>query len=177
MKKCQYNKIPEKLLENQCFEQVIEIYNRNIYNALFYKKEKNAFMVTMINIFHIIGVLYIFIGILSPPKYLTPYIIYLISLMVLYHVYDNICFMTLFANDLSNKNNAPLKIRMKTVNIIITIYLLIAIVSKFIPQVSPYNIVIYIISNLNNIPSISYYFPVITLYSFLLLHLTYVFFR
>ena len=59
----------------ECFENIIEKYISSTFKELFPKETKNKVLVYLLGLIHIIGTLYIHIGIYTPPKYMHLYVL------------------------------------------------------------------------------------------------------
>lgn len=123
--------------------------------TLYYKKTlqntfpSNDFTTVFIAIFHIIGVIALYCGVLLPPKYIWIHTIFLGFVLGSYFVFDNNCFMTLFANMNTTQSMTPLYFRIKTAMIVMTSIFLISFSSNFFPKYSPFNIIKTIILNID----------------------------
>lgn len=114
--------------------------SKHTWSSLFPSDIKNWKLVYFINIIHIIGVLYIQFGLLSPPKYMKYYIVYLSFLLITYILLNNKCFMTIVSNYFSERNYNMLCIKLENAKLFIFGYLLLALLFYFRPQVSPFSI-------------------------------------
>lgn len=114
--------------------------------AIYYKKTlantfpNTDFTTVFIAILHIIGVIVLYFGILLPPKYIWLHTIFLGLLLGSYFIFDNNCFMTLFANMNTTQEMTPLYIRMGTAIKTMTTIFLVSLMSNFYPEWSPFNI-------------------------------------
>lgn len=115
--------------------------SRYSVNTLFPKDIKNKKMVYLINICHILGVLYIQLGILLPVWTLKYYILYCTFLLITYVLLKNHCFMSILSNYYSETNYNLLCIEMDEAKSFIVIYLFLAIVFLKFPKYSPYTII------------------------------------
>ena len=111
------------------------------FNSLFPEEIENKGLVYMLNILHIIGVVFIQFGILLPHKYLIFYIIFLMMLFVSYYLFNNRCFMTIVSNKLSKKEFNSLCISMSEAKLVLLLYLIAAIVGYLNKNYSLYNII------------------------------------
>jgi hypothetical protein len=114
--------------------------SKHTWSSLFPSDIKNWKLVYFINIIHIIGVIYIQFGLLSPPKYMKYYIVYLSFLLITYILLNNKCFMTIVSNYFSERNYNMLCIKLENAKLFIFGYLLLALLFYFHPQVSPFSI-------------------------------------
>lgn len=114
--------------------------SKHTWSSLFPSDIKNWKLVYFINIIHIIGVLYIQFGLLSPPKYMKYYIVYLSFLLITYILLNNKCFMTIVSNYFSERNYNMLCIKLENAKLFIFGYLLLALLFYFRSQVSPFSI-------------------------------------
>ena len=115
--------------------------SRYSMNTLFPKNVKNKKIVYTINIIHIIGVLYIQLGILLPVWTLKYYVLYCTFLMITYVLLKNYCFMSIMSNYYSETNYNLLCIKMDKAKTFLAIYLLLAILFISYPQYAPFNII------------------------------------
>ena len=115
--------------------------SRYSMNTLFPKNVKNKEIVYTINIIHIIGVLYIQLGILLPVWTLKYYVLYCTFLMITYVLLKNYCFMSIMSNYYSETNYNLLCIKMDKAKTFLAIYLLLAILFISYPQYAPFNII------------------------------------
>jgi hypothetical protein len=115
--------------------------------ALYYKKTlentfpAKDFTTVFIAVFHIIGVIALYFGVLLPPKYLWAHTIFLGLILGSYFVFENNCFMTLFANMNTTQSMTPLYFRIKTAFIVMTTIFIISLLSNFFPKYAPFNII------------------------------------
>jgi hypothetical protein len=116
------------------------------YRSLFPNNIKNKGIVYFINIIHIIGVIFIQLGLFMKPVYIKIYIIYLVFLFVTYILLNNKCFMTIVSNYFSEANYNMLCIKMQQAKTVLGIYLILAIVFYMNPQIAPYTIIKSLIS-------------------------------
>ena len=114
--------------------------SKHTWSSLFPSDIKNWKLVYFINIIHIIGVLYIQFGLLSPSKYMKYYIVYLSFFLITYILLNNKCFMTIVSNYFSERNYNMLCIKLENAKLFIFGYLLLALLFYFSPQVSPFSI-------------------------------------
>lgn len=115
--------------------------SRYSVNTLFPKNIKNKKIVYSINIVHILGVLYIQLGILLPVWTLKYYILYCTFLLITYVLLKNHCFMSILSNYYSETNYNLLCIEMDEAKSFIVIYLFLAIIFLNFPKYSPYTII------------------------------------
>ena len=120
--------------------------SRYSMNTLFPKNVKNKKIVYTINIVHIIGVLYIQLGILLPVWTLKYYVLYCTFLMITYVLLKNHCFMSIMSNYYSETNYNLLCIKMDKAKTFLAIYLLLAILFISYPRYAPFNIIKGLIS-------------------------------
>jgi len=119
-------------------EDIIAIYYRKTLQNTF---PSNDFTTVFIAVFHIIGVVALYLGVLLPPKYIWIHTIFLGTILGSYFIFDNNCFMTLFANMNTSQSMTPLYFRMKTALIVMTSIFFISMASNFFPGYSPFNII------------------------------------
>tara|TARA_Y100000590_G_C15723345_1_gene1014282 strand:+ start:461 stop:844 length:384 start_codon:yes stop_codon:yes gene_type:complete len=115
--------------------------SRFTWNNLFPKHTKNKAGVYLVNIIHIIGVLFIQFGLLLPYPVLKYYILFLIFVYMSYFLFQNKCFMTIISNYLAEKNVNMLCIKLKDAKVILLIYLVLAILFYLNPEYAPYNLI------------------------------------
>lgn len=108
--------------------------------TLFPKDIKNKKTVYLINIIHIIGVLYIQLGILFPVWTLKYYVLYCTFLLITYILFKNHCFVSILSNYYSEVNYNLLCIKMDEAKIFLVIYLFLAVIFINYPKYAPYNI-------------------------------------
>ena len=116
-------------------------------NTLFPKNVKNRGIVYTINILHIIGVLYIQLGILLPVWTLKYYILYCTFLLITYVLLKNHCFMSILSNYFSEVNYNLLCIEMDKAKVFLVIYLFLGIMFFSIPKYAPNNIIRMLFKN------------------------------
>ena len=109
--------------------------------TLFPNKTENKPLVYFINIIHIIGVLFIQLGLLLPVPVLKYYILYITFLFITYILLNNQCFMTLVSNYYSKRNYNALCIKMNEAKIVLAGFLGLAIIFVMYPQIAPYNLI------------------------------------
>ena len=120
--------------------EFIERCSKYSFNSLFPKDVKNKKTVYTINIIHIIGVLYIQLGILLPVWTLKYYVLYCAFLLITYILFKNHCFVSILSNYYSNVNYNLLCIKMDEAKTFLIIYLFLAATFIFYPKYAPYNI-------------------------------------
>ena len=101
----------------------IEKCSKYSFNTLFPKNVENKNIVYTINIIHIIGVLYIQLGILLPVWTLKYYILYCAFLLITYILFKNHCFVSILSNYYSNVNYNLLCIKMDEAKPFLRLYL------------------------------------------------------
>ena len=121
--------------------EFIERCSKYSFNSLFPKDVKNKKTVYTINIIHIIGVLYIQLGILFPVWTLKYYILYCTFLLITYILFKNHCFVSILSNYYSEVNYNLLCIKMDEAKTFLGIYLFMAVVFFMYPRYAPYNII------------------------------------
>lgn len=119
-------------------DEVLNLYMKKTWENTF---PNNDFTTIFVAIFHIIGFLFIHLGLFAPPYLLGWYILYLIIIKVSYYIFDNNCFMTLFANTAETKHQIPLSIRGTTAGNGLLIYLIISVIGFLFPKYSLFNII------------------------------------
>jgi hypothetical protein len=162
MEKCKYNYINVEDLKSQCLDQVLYEYNKNALEYLFPNKDgPNTKMIYITNILHIIGVTFFFFGILSPPRYLYIYLIYVGIIFIFHKILSNHCFLSVVAAHMGRNKDNPLKIRMSVLHILMGINIVIAIIGFLVPQLSPFNVVKSIFKWYDGIGTLFAFSPVI----------------
>ena len=121
--------------------EFIEKCSKYSFNTLFPKDIKNKKTVYTINIIHVIGVLYIQLGILFPVWTLKYYILYCAFLLITYILFKNHCFVSILSNYYSEVNYNLLCIKMDEAKTFLGIYLFMAVVFFMYPRYAPYNII------------------------------------
>ena len=121
--------------------EFIERCSRYSFNTLFPKDVKNKKTVYTINIIHIIGVLYIQLGILFPVWTLKYYILYCTFLLITYILFKNHCFVSILSNYYSEVNYNLLCIKMDEAKTFLGVYLFMAVLFFIYPKYAPYNII------------------------------------
>lgn len=121
--------------------EFIEKCSKYSFNTLFPKDIKNKKTVYTINIIHVIGVLYIQLGILFPVWTLKYYILYCAFLFITYILFKNHCFVSILSNYYSEVNYNLLCIKMDEAKTFLGIYLFMAVVFFMYPRYAPYNII------------------------------------
>ena len=96
--------------------------------------------VYLISILHILGIAYMLVGVLSPPRLLPWYVGYLVLLLILYHKYNHKCFLTVWSSRYTSKADNPIRVRMLLVYIIIGCNLITSLLGMIAPQFSPYQL-------------------------------------
>ena len=172
----------------ECFEDVITKYYKSSLSKLFppiQKLPKKIFFY-IVSLTHILGVWYLFFGMLiTPYKYVYVYIFYIITIIILYFILNDKCFMTDFfnINNIDTKagdeddsvlcdQNKLTNLRMKTIYKMLCFFLTIAFISLLIPNSYPQTILMNIINCFKDQHNeIINYLPVIMLYFWILLYL------
>jgi hypothetical protein len=113
---------------------------KTLFPKMSNKPLKAKIFVYICAIIHIIGTIFIIIGIYFPPKYLKLYILYIILILISYYIFDGYCFLTILPNKYSGIKEIPLTITMDTARIIIVILLCIAVGELVFPKYCLYNI-------------------------------------
>lgn len=89
------------------FHNIIKIYLKNIYNNLYPKNCNNKFIVLIIRIIHLLGLIYLLFGCLSPRKILKYHVIFCIKTLILWEFFENKCYMSMLIQKISNLNKCP----------------------------------------------------------------------
>ena len=172
----------------ECFEDVLAKYYKSSMKELFpsIQNPTRRLLFYLNSIIHTIGVYYIFFGMLiTPYRYIGVYITFLVTIVLLYFMLNDKCFMNdFFENNkddakAGNNNDSELcevnkmtKLRMKTIYKMLCFYLGIAVISLLIPTVYPQNLALNIMNCWKDKQSeIIHYLPVIMLYFWILLYL------
>ena len=121
--------------------EFIEKCSRYSFNTLFPKDIKNKKTVYTINFIHVLGVLYIQLGILLPVWTLKYYVLYGTFLLITYILFKNHCFVSILSNYYSEVNYNLLCIKMDDAKTLLIVYLLLATIFIFNPRYAPYNII------------------------------------
>ena len=122
------------------FEDIVKTYADNFYNTSFPEIIENKLLVYSISVFHIIGVIFISIGIFLPPSYTPLYFVYLISIYLSYYIFNGYCFLTILSNKYSGKMNSQLNIRPGLAMGTLFVNALLAIIFYFFPNISFYTL-------------------------------------
>ena len=117
----------------------------DVFNLYSYKTLENTFpsldfTTYFLAISHIIGVIFIYLGILLPPRYIWIHTLYIGILAITYIIFNNNCFMTLLTNVNTDQFRNPLYIRMSTALKLLGIVFFISLTSNFYPKYSPFEI-------------------------------------
>lgn len=170
-----------------CFEDVIDKYWNSTMNELFPSKTKNKILVYFFGIIHIIGFIYLHLGIYTPHKYIHLYILFLVTVIVSYFVLNEKCFVNHLVYKLRNKkedikniqagsrnNNCVdskmTHLKMSTIYSSISLFLLISIISLLDKQYHIVNIHKNIYNYLTNINPKIHYLPLVTIYSCIIIY-------
>ena len=106
------------------------------------------FATIFIAIFHIVGFYVIYLGFLLPPKYLWIHTVYIFIILISYYIFDNNCFMTLFANMDTSEHKTPIYVRMETAMNFLLFLLGLNVIGILFPNLSAFRIIKYIILKL-----------------------------
>ena len=118
------------------YEDINFIYLNYIFNTLFPRNTKNKFIVYTTAFLHLIGTMFISLGIFFPKEYHLYYFIYLVLIASSYFFFKGHCFMTLLTNKYSGRKESPLHIRMKTARFLLTINIVLAFIALINPKLS-----------------------------------------
>lgn len=127
-----------------CIEDMYNDYIKNINYHMFFKKKLSTFDI-IINILHVIGVIYIFIGMFLPPLHLPYYLLYILIILVCFKLFKNKCFLTEFIstniNDssISDKNckkSNLVKMKMDTIYKNLSLLIVLTLIGIFFPDFS-----------------------------------------
>ena len=122
-------------------EDIHTLHINHMKNSLFPKVEKNGLLIYFISVVHIFGTFVIQWGILLKPDYLKLYILYLVLILLSYHVFNNYCFMTLLSSKYTNSYKPALYIKNKTAKKILVINFTIALIGIIFPRFSLHNVI------------------------------------
>ena len=127
------------------FEDMLYIYYINTVRNTFPSLD---FTTIFVALFHIVGFYVIYFGVFLPPKYIWIHVVYLLTILISYFIFDKNCFMTLFANMGTNSTKTPIYLRMSTATVFLFILLGLSIISMINPNLSPFRILKSIILKL-----------------------------
>ena len=113
------------------YEDINIKYLSYILDTLYPTNIDNKYIVYISSFLHMIGTMFISLGIFFPKDYQPFYLIYLILIALSYLFFEGRCFATLFANKYSGKKNSPLHIRMVTAKTLLGIHILWVIIGLF----------------------------------------------
>lgn len=167
-----------------CLETTLHKYYIKTMESLFPKKikPKNKFKIYMINFVHMIGTLYVFFGIFTPYKYLHLYLIYLITIILLYFILRDKCFMNEIldknikkkiqikagSNSLNCVDSKITHLKMKTIYFIILTLIIITIIGLISKDLSISNMIVELIKKLNEMSLGFHIIPLVTLYAWII---------
>lgn len=129
---------------NEVYEILNLIRPENIkysLKQLFPDCKKNKVSVYIFGIIHLLIVLIITLGIFIKPSYLIYYIIYLITILTTYIIYDNECIITNITDKLSDMNTYPIKISIKTAKKFLYFQIILATLFILFPKISLYHLI------------------------------------
>ena len=176
---------------SECLENILEHYNQKSLDILFPKYDApllEKIIIYFINIVHIVGLYYIIFGLLfTPSKYMHVYIIYVLTIILLYIFLNNKCFM----NDMAHKNssneefkqnfstkagtincvNSITHLKMKTIYKSLVIFLILGCLSFVNKKYSISNGLYNMVNKIENFSKLFHYMPLIILYSFIIFYL------
>jgi hypothetical protein len=130
------------------FEDILYVYYINTVKNTFPSLD---FTTVFVAIFHIIGFYVIYWGVFLPPKYIWIHIVYILTILISYFIFDKNCFMTLFANMGTPSYKTPIYLRMSTATVFLFILLGVSTISIIYPNLSPFRIIKSIILKLEPI--------------------------
>ncbi len=130
------------------FEDILYVYYINTVRNTFPSLD---FTTIFVAIFHIVGFYVIYFGVFLPPKYIWIHVVYLLTILISYFIFDKNCFMTLFANMGTSSTKTPIYLRMSTATVLLFILLGVSILSIFYPNLSPFRLIKSIILKLEPI--------------------------
>ena len=171
----------------ECFENIMEKYLTSTLNELFPKDTKNKIPVYTLGIIHIIGALYIYHGIYTPPEYMHLYILFLITVVISYFMLNEKCFVNHLVFKLRDQKNSNslqagsreedtcvdskmTHLKMRTIYSIICILLLLSFMSLLDKRFHLVAIQQKMHSYFANINPLFHYLPLGTLYTCLLFY-------
>jgi hypothetical protein len=132
------------------FHNIIKIYSKNIYNNLYPKNCNNKIIVLITRVIHLLGIIYLLLGCLSPRKTLKYHVIFCIKTLILWEFFENKCYMSMFIQKISNLNKCPnffpedIKFSKKLILCVMFISIIGIIVPDFSLYIIIYNIVDYL---------------------------------
>ena len=130
------------------FEDMLYIYYINTVRNTFPSLD---FTTIFVALFHIVGFYVIYFGVFLPPKYIWIHVVYLLTILISYFIFDKNCFMTLFANMGTSSKKTPIYLRMSTATVFLFMLLGVSILSIFYPNLSPFRLIKSIILKLEPI--------------------------
>lgn len=163
----------------KCIEDIYNDYIENINYHMFFKKNLTTFDI-IINIIHVIGVIYIFIGMFFPPFHLPFYLLYIIIILLCFILFKNKCFLTEFIStnsmdsSISEKNctkSSLVKMKMNSIYINLTLLIIITLIGIFLPDFSLYIFVKNIIESILPFSKLINYYPLVILIILILFYI------
>jgi len=167
-----------------CIETTLYKYYIKTQKSLFPKniKPKDKLRIYIINLTHIIGTLYVFFGIFTPSKYLPLYIVFLITVILLYLILGDKCFM----NDILDRNtdnkiqthagsrvincvdSKITHLKMRTIYLFILTLLVLSILGMISDKLSISGIFVEAVKRIGNLSIYFHILPLVVLYSWIL---------
>lgn len=154
-----------------CIEDMYDDYIKNINYHMFFKKNLSTFDI-IINIIHIIGVIYIFIGMFLPSFHLPYYLLYIIIIFICFKIFKNKCFLTEFISTDTNDSSVSsencrksnlVKMKMDTIYNNLGLLIILTMIGIFFPSFSLHNFLKNIVESMIPFSKLINYCPLITL--------------
>jgi len=126
------------------FHNIVKIYLTKMKKDTFPRNCNNKFFTLLIRITHIIGIIYIIIGCLSPRKLLKYHIVFCIKTLILWEFLEDKCYMSILIQKISNLNKCP-KFIPEDITFsknIVLFTMFLSIIGIIIPNFSLYKIIL-----------------------------------
>ena len=132
------------------FHNILKIYFKKVYQNLYPKNCNNKLVVLFIRIIHLLGILYLLLGALSPSKLLKYHVIFCIKTLILWEFFEQKCYMSMIIQKILNLNKCPIFLPedIEFSKKLILSVMFLSIFGIIIPNFSLYKIISNIISNL-----------------------------
>lgn len=166
---------------SKCIEDVVKNYLDTLNHHMFLKKNLTTIDI-IINILHIIGVLYIFIGMFLPSFHLPQYAIYILIIISSFHIFKNNCFLTDFVSRNKKLSKIPYKdcdksqlvrMRMSSIYNNLEFLLLLTFIGIYFPEYSLYNLLKLLVDSLIPFSEKISFLPIIILISLICMYVLY----
>lgn len=128
-------------------EDVMNLYYQETIQNTFKTIDFNTLFITL---FHLIGILVVYVGILLPPKYIWVHTIYMAILLTSYILFNKNCFMTVVSKFQTVPEKPFIYFKIESAISIMAIVFIVSFFSNFFPQYSPFNIIKTIILKMDN---------------------------